>query len=770
MEETKIPFRPVRCSESDLDTMTPVDGHVVFTTDSRKIFAVIDGEFKMMGGSSGVFYGTKVLTDEEKFGDQVIFSFSHSDIDGDELPAVDDLILNMPDGGFYRVLNVNDIDIQAQRIAISGGGSGGGGGNATTEGTLAIEFIYPEKGIGSTITGVDYYLEFNIVAKDALGNDMGSREEGVATWLINGNTYTSKVYPGKNSFKVDQYLDPTQSETKIILSVSMSTGGSENKIANRTFRIKAVDLKLEWDWNYNPVNYISQDTFTLKFIPYGGINCTAHIVFDDTLIPNETYFTKNIASYDTGREIYSNPIPRLSYGVHTCEIYLTAEVNGEEYRTPSISHEITFIGNGSSTILTVPYYNTVATQYDTLNIPFMVYDPDEESCEVVFLVNDIEVSSDVYDRNLHYWPYTLTEYGAVKLSIKSKNNEAKEDIELVINKLELDVSEVDGYAFSLKVNNFSGNNEIRNWNQNGVTLSFSDNFDWENGGLQTEMLPDGSIQKYICVRQGTRMTINYNLFQASNTARDGKDFKICFKATNCYDYEAPILECYEEATKLGIKMDAQETLFSTATYPGFTTQYYENSYIELETEIWPNVADPDASKNLYGDRFLMFWVDGIPAGVKAYPTSEKFTHLTPKPIVIGSDLCDVYIYTMKVYERRLTENEHLNNFIIDAPNTNEMMARYNRNNIVDNSGEISYTKLIEKNPDCHAYVYRIPKMTTSKDDKVGGCDYFELHGEYNNINNPYYKAINTGDGARIRVQGTSSAAYGVAAFNLRTEL
>ena len=97
------------------------------------------------------------------------------------------------------------------------------------------------------------------------------------------------------------------------------------------------------------------------------------------------------------------------------------------------------------------------------------------------------------------------------------------------------------------------------------------------------------------------------------------------------------------------------------------------------------------------------------------------------------------------------------------------MRRYNRNDIVDNSGEISYEKLVQKNPDCHAYVYRIPKMTTSKEDKVSDCDYFELYGDNNTINNPYYKAIHDKKGARIRVQGTSSAAYGVAAFNLRTE-
>lgn len=766
MEETKIPFRPVKCLEEDIEKLAPIDGYVLFTTDTRKIYACIDGEYQMMGGSSGVFYANKYLTDEEKYGDAVIFTFIHEDIDGNALPGVDDLILNIPDGGFYRTLEVSEVDIRAQRIAISGGGgSGGGGGDVTTEGSLKIEYVYPEKGQGSTITGVDYYLEFNIVATDAAGDPI--TDEGDATWIINGNNYYSKVRNGRNSFQVDQYLDPSLANNKIILMVSMNTGDMNNKVASKTFNIKAVDLKLEWDWKYTAANYIDSDNFTLNFIPYGGIDCQAHIIFDDTYIPNETYYVNDIKSFNTGREVYSSSMKALEYGTHTCEMYLTAIVNGEEYKTPSIFNEITFIKGKSSTIITAPYYTTEATQYDTLNIPFLVYDPDQESVDVSFYVNDIRVGGDSYNRDLHYWPYTLSEFGSVKLTIMSDNEESRKDFELVINKLDLDVSEASGYKFALKANNFSSNSEIREWNQNGITLSFSDNFDWENGGLQTETLADGSVQKYICVRQGTRMTVNYNLFQDS--AREGKNFKICFKATNCYDYEAPILECYDPSDKLGIKLDAQKALFSTATFPNFTTQYYENSYIELETEIWPNVPDPDPDKNLYGDRFLMFWIDGVPAGVKPYPTTEGFIQTNLKPIVIGSDLCDVYIYVIKAYERKLTENEHLDNFIMDAPNTNEMLARYHRNNIVDNSGEISYEKLVQNNPDCHAYVYRIPRMTTSKDDKVKKCDYFELYGEYNNINKPYYKAINTGNGARIRVQGTSSAAYGVAAFNLRTE-
>ena len=303
MQETKIPFRVVRCAESALETMSPIDGHVVFTTDSRKIFMVVDGAFKMMGGSSGVFYGTKVLTDEEKFGDQVIFSFLHENIDGDELPATDDLILNIPDGGFYRVLEVNDIDIQAQRIAVSGSGGGGSGPSGpSNEGSLIVNYVAETPKKSSTITGVDYYIEFEIIAKDSAGDLIS--EDGTASWNIGGKTYTQKVKNGRNSFKVDEYLDPSLDGdgNKIVLILTMNTGGMTDSVVSKTWYVKAVDLKLKWDWSYNTSNYIDKDTFTLKFIPYGGINCTAHFIFDGAMIPNETYFTKEIAARDTGKE------------------------------------------------------------------------------------------------------------------------------------------------------------------------------------------------------------------------------------------------------------------------------------------------------------------------------------------------------------------------------------------------------------------------------------------------------------------------------------
>jgi hypothetical protein len=113
----------------------------------------------------------------------------------------------------------------------------------------------------------------------------------------------------------------------------------------------------------------------------------------------------------------------------------------------------------------------------------MVYDPDSEHCDISFYVNDTKITGDSYDRSLHYWPYTLTDYGTIKLSIRTDNGDDAVDIELIVNSMDLDIDEVGGYAFSLKANNFSSNEELRNWNYRGVRLSFSSNFDWDNGGL-----------------------------------------------------------------------------------------------------------------------------------------------------------------------------------------------------------------------------------------------------------------------------------------------
>ena len=756
-EQSEYPFRPVKCLEKDLENKSPINGFVYFTTDTHKIFCGHNNEYIPMGGTSGIYYGQKQLTDEEKYGNDVLFTFYPEEIDSDDVPVKDDLILNIPDGGFYRVLESTNLEISVQRLMIAGTGTGG---PSTAQGSLTINYKSPS--IDSTLAGQDYFIAYEIEAKDSAGDVV--RNEGTAIYKVGGQEVgREKVKNGYHEFNVGPYLDYTVEYNNVTVTVTMDTGGSVASVQSKKWEITAINLALEWPWTYSFDEYRKNDTFTFTVKPFGNTECTLHIVFDNDYTLGETYFTETISKSEANGEDYNTQAMKsLPYGVHTCEMYLTSDSAPEP--TPTIKREITFTKDGTGALLTVPFYETEVTQYQTVNIPFLVYDPDNaDNCSVSFYVNDVKISTDTYDRSLHSWPYTPTDVGPVRLKIATDDGDDSKEIVLTVEELALNVSETQGYAFSIKANNFSSNEELRQWRPSGKELlTFSDNFDWKRGGLKFNTLPNGDIEKYIVVRQGTRMTINYPLFKNFTTgANGGKEFKFCFKTANCYDYEAPVLQCH--ANGIGIKVNAQETIFEAGAVRGFNAQYRENAYIELETEIWPDVAD--TNDNLPGSRFMMFWVDGVPSGARIYSHGQSFEQTTEQNIVIGSDLCDVYIYTIKAYERKLSTTEHINNFIMDAPSASEMMDRYIRNDILTTTGEISYEKLVQANPECRAYVYEIPQMTKNKDDKVKNCKYYELWRDNNTLDNPYYKS----DNATIYVQGTSSAAYGVAAFNLRSK-
>lgn len=758
-QKTTDVFRPVKTTEAALEERDPVNGFVYFVTDSKKIYLGTNDGYIPMGGNSGIYYGTKTLSDI----DIAYPVFNLDDIDGDQMPIPGDMIVNVGSNilynGFYRVTQtLSETSVLTTYLPVGGGSGGAGGGTGSAGGTAAIKFISPTSAKDSVLAGESYTITCELEAFDSNGDPVIT--SGTANWLINNQPVGVKdftVYPGQLiEFEISNYLDSAKDTNNITLAISIDTGGTIPTTTRKIWNIKAIDLRLEWNPVYGETAFISEDTFTLAWIPYGGIDCTTHIIIDNDY--QNGYFEKFIRSKDTG-DTNRMTFNSLSYGSHQIEMYVSAKIGIDTYTTKSIVNELTFIKGGNTPFLTVPFYQTTATQYDTVEIPFVAYDPNSETAKVQFFVNGAEVSSDTYNRALNTIPYTIEHAGTVELSLKCGDD--VKSFTLQVSELELDVEEAEGAKFKFKASSFSGNDEIRKWNQNGVTVSFSDNFDWENGGLKTEYDEKGHIRKYICVKNGTTMTINYNLFR-SFAAQAGKLFKIIFKATKCYDYDARILTCYDANKKVGLILNAQNgTIYGGGET--LTTQYCEDSYIELETEIWPDVADKDEDHP--GDRFIMFWTDGIPSGIVAYTHGESdqgFNQTTPQAITIGSNDCDVFIYLIKVYESSLNENEHINNFIMDAPNTEEMLARFERNDIQDTQGRISWERLLEKNPNCPVHLYDIPRMTRNKKDKVSGCNYEQYKA---NNKAPVCKA----EDIVIKVQGTSSAHYGVAAFNIDTD-
>jgi hypothetical protein len=62
-----------------------------------------------------------------------------------------------------------------------------------------------------------------------------------------------------------------------------------------------------------------------------------------------------------------------------------------------------------------------------------------------------------------------------------------------------------------------------------------------------------------------------------------------------------------------------------------STQYCEDSYIELEVEI---------TKVINGEGYIKFWIDGIPCHYVIYSDNDRFADEN-EVIIIGSSDCDV---------------------------------------------------------------------------------------------------------------------------------
>lgn len=116
----KAPFRVIRGLDEKISIIPNSDGAVYFATDTKKIYLDNNGSRLSMGGNTGIYYAHADFEGIE--GPEFFFQFT--DIDGENLPNNDDLIINS-DGCFYKVLERQEEEIKTSRLTIAGTGTGG---------------------------------------------------------------------------------------------------------------------------------------------------------------------------------------------------------------------------------------------------------------------------------------------------------------------------------------------------------------------------------------------------------------------------------------------------------------------------------------------------------------------------------------------------------------------------------------------------------------------------------------------------------------------
>ena len=645
-------------------------------------------------------------------------------------------------------------DTGVQIVSGAGGGSGGGGSTATS--SLSIRFITPQNAVFNAADRVS--LEFSFFGQDSSGDPIMQAE---AEWKFNGVAKAKNtVRYDYNTFDVTKYL--AGSETTVTVIVRDGNGS----VVTKTWFIRRVELALESDFNDKRA-YAAGESFVFTYKPVGTIEKKLIIKLDGELLrfDNTSDYSAKLSAGISGQTMtYENvsAFSSLTHGVHTLEAYLEATINdADTTRTPSIFKEIIVKDPNSTLPLISTTTQTVyGRQYDTVNIVYTVYDPKRERPLVDIFLDDslvpviqnkeISLNPDYFNTPTAEYSYNALEAGVHTVTIVCGT--ARRTINISIESIDTDLSPVTtGLVFDF--NPALGDNS-KLWEDRGVAMACSENFDWTNGGYKI----DENGDPYFCIKAGTAATINYELF-ADNAKDRGKEFKAIFKTTNVRQRDTSFLSCLSD--NIGIDMRVENATLYDGSTSSLRTDYCEDAIIEYEFNI-----------NIATDMMLvMSYEDGTPNKPYEYTGSSSFTQPVGnrKPIVIGSNDCDVHIYRLKAYNRSLSDVEIKNNFIADARNLDEKLARFNRNNIYDDGklvttsadGGFSVGPLMAAAPDLRYVFLEVPQFTNDKDNKIDGCTVYFRYPAGNRPQDNW-----TCTGVRHRGQGTSSNAYGYAGRNL----
>lgn len=610
----------------------------------------------------------------------------------------------------------------------------GGGGSGTTTSTMTIERVTPADAI--FLLGNKAVIEYTWSSVDNVGDSTGI---GTAVWKVDNTTVsTLTIGQGRNSIDLTEFLKTGTNSIRLSITDSVGT------LSTKTWTITIVDFKLES--SFDDTLFYS-DEVSFRYIPYGNINKTVHFILDGVELDS-------VNTTASGRQL-SYVLTKQSHGAHLLKVYMTATVNNQAIQSSTIIKDIIWVDPDERTpIIGCAMQEFTTQQYHATNIRYVVYDPDHNPATVKLAVDGNTVSTLSVNRTVQTWSYKSSDIGSHDLTISCRK--ITKILKANIEKLNIDVEPVTAnLEFDFNPTGYSNSDTNRLWsdkNHSNIAMTVSDNFDWSNGGYQIDK--DGN--QYFCVKAGTTAKINYNLF-GIDPKQTGSEFKVVFKTTNVRDASATFLSCInkKDANPVGLEMNVHEANIYSST-SSLYFPYSEEDIIEYEFNI--NALD---TKTDGATSIIMTYEDGVGGRPMIYNDVHRLYQYEPLPITIGSDDCDVHIYRMKAYSASLTDTDILSNFIADARDADNMIARYERNQIYDENNSLTPESVAKACPDLRIIKIEAPHFTNDKKDFVKNtsmqCIY--TNGDPVLDNWKFTNCYHAG-------QGTTSNEYGFAARNI----
>lgn len=811
MSETR--FTPVRGTEAAILDMPYNEGYLYFAVDTKKIFLDSNRQSKIpMGGGggaaagSGVIIGSRQISIEEESQSNV--EFATVDLNIDFLPSIDAIILNVPDGCFYRVISIGTNSVVATRLTVAGGGGGGGSSSSTK---LTLE---PVSGIR---TGQTYVLGQSSMMEFEGTVDNGDTSLIYFVTLVNsyaGNEITKNYgpfnVPVEKHFTFDLGSVLLLGTNTVQVTVSSDNAGYSVKKNYSLLNCVEMYLKEEVE-NFNPLQYFKGD-FNFYCTPVGAdLTKNVDIYVDDVLLPDISKKGITLAS-----DMQQFTIPGQAHGSHTLRAVLSCD---ESAATTELSYNICCIEDGVDAPIIWYNANIPASivNHDKLTIEYMVYNPTHSTgIEMHYYINNSEIPTsplevDYSQTSWLKWRVTGYELGDNVFTLQTDNTtviipvvvqrDTKRNLDILTSGLHVNL---DSAGRSNNENPQSRSTWSCLSNADSVTRTnvvFKD-FNWYNNGWITD--DDGDT----CLRisNGASIEIPLNIMN-TKALRDSLAFELVFKVRNVQNYstlintivtdpesENPTITkvvsstdgvwCNYYNNNIGFCLGTQEGFFKSRDTL-VSGRYKEDDLVHVTFVVEAANANNNRNKLIY------MYINGINSGITKYNTDTDNLASNCQKIVMNSKYCDVDLYKLRIYKTNLSPQGVVQNYLADYNSAelydmNQEIADYN-----NGIPSINFTKMVQYNedhPDALLMPYMVIETTDANDvlpfKKQNGDGWLvniefvnpTLDYEYNNklwtnkdledrgyasneemyIHScPSYKAV----GVDLNVQGTSSQGY-----------
>ena len=672
------------------------------------------------------------------------------------------LQLNEIGEGTDKAYSLSLLNEAGEVISTSDMFTGGGGGTVATT-KVVLTRVTPNKTVkaGDEVKLTYTYDQTDTATGESTGNP--GRATVTVTQGANTSTLTQTISAGStNTVDVTKYMGVGTNTVRVRVEVGE---GAEMQVAQVTWSINVVQLTLSSSFNIATAITRGQ-TVSIPYALSGAGTKTLRCYVDGTDTED-----RSITS-STANGSFSIATTNLAHGTHTVQLVVELELtDGSTIKSNSILFAVGVREAGNNTPLVsarfdysdgtviekgvTPYIPT--RQYDSYTLQYAAYNPEETPTRADVYVGSTLASSASVPFTAQSLTLRASNYGEEQCRIVV--GDTTYNFRLIAEKSDLNLSEpTDGLTLKLTAQGRSNSDVNREeWTYNGIRTVF-EGFKW--GG-------DGWTGTALRLTDTARVTVQHRpLEQPEQNVTNAMAFIVKYKVSEVVDEDAEVIRCVD-ADGTGFVITTQEARMVTRGKSELSMKMAAGEVYEVAFVSFPKSTDGSSDYEKLNTEMVYLYINGIMSGSVQRATSDSVYQATPSYIGLGADGATTDVYLMRAYDTYLSDSQVLETYMIDQDSSDGMMALYDSNDVIDDSGNVT----VDSVPDGMRYII----ITGRQDNGVPTV----LQAAVNNDKDPKYdvdemlcvvkgsQALNFRCvGGCIRLQGTSSLAYPIKNYRI----